>query len=70
MNYFSGNAVSSRFLRCAPYNQYDKNLEKMEKDMKDRIVTIETGYGVQNVVIRILYRNGDGSIITEKYFTR
>ena len=45
-------------------------LDKMEEEMTDRIGTIETGYGVDNVVIHIIYMNGDGTVIGEKEYSK
>ena len=48
----------------------DNGLATLEDSMKERIKTIEDGYKVENVVIHIKYLNGDGKLISEKYYTK
>lgn len=50
--------------------QLDKSLEDMGADMPEKIKSIEKGYGVGDVTIRMEYLNGDGSVIAEKEYTK
>lgn len=42
----------------------------MKKDMKRRIRIVEAAYGIDGVTIHIIYKNGDGSVIGEREYSR
>lgn len=42
----------------------------LEEDMTSRLSLIEAGYGVEDVTIHIAYKNGDGSVIGERDYTK
>lgn len=47
-----------------------QSLDEMEDSISSTIGLIESGFGVEDVTIHIFYKNGDGSILAEKDFTK
>ena len=46
------------------------SLDSLEESLTSNIGLIETGFGVKDITIHIFYKNGDGSVIAEKDFTK
>ena len=47
-----------------------QSLDEMGDSISSTIGLIESGFGVEDVTIHIFYKNGDGSILAEKDFTK
>ncbi len=48
----------------------EETLESMEDSMVSRIEPIEQGFGVNGIVIHMMYRNGDGTVLAERDYTK
>ena len=47
-----------------------QSLDEMGDSISSTIGLIESGFGVKDVTIHIFYKNGDGSVLAEKDFTK
>lgn len=46
------------------------SLDGLEESLTSNIGLIETGFGVKDVTLHIFYKNGDGSVIAERDYTK
>ena len=45
-------------------------LDDMEESMVSKIDPIESGFGVEDITIHMMYRNGDGTVLAERDYTK